>query len=154
MQYKKLIISILIPLIVGLLGSIFTSSSVDSWYISLNKPSFNPPSYLFAPVWTVLFVLIGISFYFVWSKDFGSNKILTLGIYSLDLILNLLWSVLFFGLKNPFLAFIEIIILWFTILINIIVFSKVTKISGIMLIPYLLWVSFASVLNYAVFILN
>lgn len=154
MQYKKLTISILIPLIVGLLGSIFTSSSVDNWYISLNKPSFNPPSYLFAPVWTVLFVLIGISFYFVWSKDFGSNKLLTLGIYGLDLLLNLCWSVLFFGLRNPFLAFVEIIILWFIILINIIVFYRISKTSGLMLIPYLLWVSFASILNYSIFILN
>lgn len=154
MQYKKLIVSILVPLIFGFIGSIFTSSSVDTWYMSINKPSFNPPNWLFAPVWTLLFVLIGISFYLVWSKDFENNKSLALPIYGSNLILNLLWSLLFFGLKSPYLAFIEIIILWFVILGNIIVFYRISKASGLMLIPYLLWVSFASVLNYYIYILN
>ena len=154
MQYKKLIVSILVPLIFGFIGSIFTSSSVDTWYMSINKPSFNPPNWLFAPVWTLLFVLIGISFYLVWSKDFENNKSLALPIYGSNLILNLLWSLLFFGLKSPYLAFIEIIILWFVILGNIIVFYRTSKASGLMLIPYLLWVSFASVLNYYIYILN
>jgi len=154
MNYIKFIISIIVPLSIGFIGSLFTSISVNTWYTTINKPAFNPPNWIFGPVWTVLFILIGISFYLVWSLDFGNNKWLTIGIFSLNLLLNLSWSLLFFGLKNPFLAFIEIIILWMVILANIIVFYTVSKISGILLIPYLLWVGFASILNYYIYILN
>jgi len=153
----KIGISILIPLIIGFLGGIFTSKSVSSWYPKLKKPPFNPPNWLFAPVWTILFVLIGISFYFVWNKNFGNNrktKILCLTVYSIQLLFNFLWSILFFGLRNAFLAFIEIIILWFLIVTNIIVFYKVSKISAYLLFPYLIWVSFASVLNWFMMMLN
>jgi len=153
-KYKKLIVAILVPLIVGFIGSFFTSSSVTNWYSTINRPYFNPPNWLFAPVWTVLFVLIGISFYLVWDKGFGNIKARALSIYGANLGLNLLWSLLFFGLRNPFLAFIEIIILWFVILANIMVFYKVSKAAGLLLIPYILWVSFASVLNYYIYILN
>ncbi|MEM2121650.1 MAG: TspO/MBR family protein [Candidatus Woesearchaeota archaeon] len=135
----------------------FTSKSVNTWYPTLNKPFFNPPNYLFAPVWTTLFLLIGISFYFVWKKDFGKKrktKFLCLSIYFTQLFFNFLWSFLFFGLKNPLLAFVDIIFLWFLILTNIIVFYKINKISGYLLIPYLLWVSFATILNYYIIILN
>lgn len=154
MNYLKIIISLALPLAIGFIGSLFTSSSVNSWYLSINKPSFNPPNWIFAPVWTILFILIGISFYLVWQRNFGNNKKLLIGVFILNLLLNLIWSLLFFGLKNPFLAFIEIIILWLIILVNIIVFSKVSKLAGFLLIPYLLWVGFASALNYSIFILN
>ncbi|MGB9748714.1 MAG: TspO/MBR family protein [Candidatus Woesearchaeota archaeon] len=157
-RIARFIISILIPLIIGFLGSIFTSKSVNSWYLALNKPFFNPPNWLFAPVWIILFVLIGISFYFAWDKNFGGNKkirkAVCLTVYSLQLFFNFLWSLLFFGLKNPLFAFAEIIFLWFLIIANIFVFYKVSKISAYLLVPYLLWVSFASLLNCYITILN
>ncbi|MBC7188690.1 tryptophan-rich sensory protein [Candidatus Aerophobetes bacterium] len=153
-NYQKLVVSILIPLVIGVLGSIFTSSSVNSWYLSLNKPFFNPPNFLFAFVWTTLFVLIGISFYLVWKNNFGNHKNMAIGVYSVQLFLNLLWSFLFFGLKTPFFALIEIILLWVVILTNIVVFHRISKPAGFLLIPYLVWVSFAAFLNYFIFILN
>lgn len=153
-NYQKLIISILIPLLIGSLGSFFTSNSVDTWYKQLIKPSFNPPNWLFGPVWTILFILIGISFYLVWKQNFANRKNIAIGIYSVQLFLNLLWSLLFFGLKSPFLAFIEIVVLWIVILLNIIVFYRIKKEAGLLLVPYLVWVSFAGILNYFIFSLN
>lgn len=154
MNYIKLATSITIPLLIGFIGSFFTSSSVNNWYTTINKPAFNPPNWIFGPVWTILFILIGISFYLVWSLDFGNKKWLAIGIFSINLLLNLFWSLLFFGLRNPFLALIEIIILWMVILANIIVFYNISKTAGMLLIPYLLWVSFASILNYYIYLLN
>lgn len=153
-NYQKFVVSLLVPLFIGFLGSFFTSSSVNTWYKQLDKPSFNPPEWLFAPVWTMLFILIGLSFYLVWKQNFGDRKNIAVGIYSIQLILNLFWSLLFFGLKSPFLAFIEIVLLWIVILSNIIVFYRINKDAGFLLIPYFIWVSFATVLNYFVFILN
>ncbi|MFC2093908.1 TspO/MBR family protein [Bacteroidota bacterium] len=150
----KLIISVLIPLIIGFTGSFFTASSVDSWFTTINKPSFNPPGWIFAPVWTTLYILIGLSFYFVWRENFGMNRIKVISVYSMQLLFNLLWSVLFFGLKSPLLGLIDIIILLSFIIANTIIFYKISKTAGYLLIPYLLWVSFASVLNFSIFLLN
>ncbi|MBC8489997.1 MAG: tryptophan-rich sensory protein [Ignavibacteria bacterium] len=150
----KLIISILIPLIIGFLGSFFTASSVDSWYATINKPSFNPPGWIFAPVWTTLYILIGLSFYLVWMKNFGEERKKVIIVYSMQLLFNLLWSVLFFGLKSPLLGLIDIIILLSFIIANTIIFYKISKTAGYLLIPYLLWVSFASILNFSIFQLN
>ena len=150
----KLAISIFIPLIVGFLGSFFTSSSVNSWFLTLNKPSFNPPNWVFAPAWTILYILIGLSFYLVWEKNFGKEKQKVIAVYALQLFLNFLWSLSFFGLRNPLLGLINIIVLWLVIIANLIVFFKVSKKASYLLIPYLLWVSFASVLNISIFILN
>jgi len=153
-KITKFIISLIIPLLVGFGGSFFTRNSLQDWYATLNKPIFNPPGWLFAPVWTLLYILIGIAFYLVWINNFGQKRETNIGIYAIQLILNLLWSVFFFGLKNPLLALVDIVILWFLILANIIVFSKVSKTSGRLLIPYLLWVSFATLLNFSIFVLN
>lgn len=153
-NYQKLAVSILIPLLIGFLGGIITSSSVRSWYKTLNKPSFNPPNWLFSPVWTILFILIGISFYLVWKKNFGNNRNIAIGVFLFQIILNFLWSLLFFGLRNPLFALIEIVILWIVILINTITFYRISKVAGILLIPYLIWVSFATILNYFIFKLN
>ncbi|MEO0098315.1 MAG: TspO/MBR family protein [candidate division WOR-3 bacterium] len=150
----RIIISLVIPLFVGFLGSQFTARTVKSWYPTLNKPPFSPPNWVFAPVWNLLFILMGIAFYLVWQKDFGGKIRSLLTIYFLQLFFNLLWSFFFFTLKNPLLAFCEIIILWFLILINIIAFFKVRKVAGYLLIPYLLWVSFALVLNFYLYLLN
>jgi len=150
----KLITSILLPLIIGFLASFFTQSSVNTWYKTIDKPVFNPPDWVFAPVWTLLYILIGIAFYLVWEKNFGLNKKKVLTIYFLQLFLNFLWSLLFFGLKSPILSLIEIIILWILIFMNIKVFYKVTKPAGYLLIPYLIWVSFALILNFSIVIIN
>ncbi|MBT3304435.1 tryptophan-rich sensory protein [Candidatus Woesearchaeota archaeon] len=147
----KLIISLVLPFIASAIGGLFTVSSVSTWYVDLVKPSFNPPSWLFGPVWTILYLLMGIALYLVWTKKFNKQAFTLFGI---QLVLNALWSILFFGLKQPLLAFIEIIILWVMILVTIIYFYKINKNSAYLLIPYLLWVSFAAILNLAIFILN
>ena len=150
----KLIISILIPLAIGFVGSFFTSSSVDNWYQTIAKPQFNPPNFVFAPVWTILFILIGLSFYFVWTKNFAKQKNKAIGIFSIQLFLNLLWSLLFFGLQNPLFGFLDIVLLEIVIIFNIKIFYKINKISAYLLIPYLIWVSFALILNASIVILN
>ena len=146
----KLVISILVCQLAGVVGSIFTINSVSGWYLELVKPSFNPPSWIFSPVWITLFLLMGISLYLVWIK----KAKIAMVFFGIQLFFNILWSVLFFGLKSPLLAFIDIIILWIFIFITIIKFYKVSRISVYLLLPYILWVSFAAVLNFFIFILN
>lgn len=174
----KFIVSILICQAAGVLGSIFTAPAIKTWYAFLEKPSFSPPDFVFAPVWVVLFLLMGIALYLVWAKNWHievkageaerktwnpiSRKLLTgswreenaVLIFSLQLILNVLWSVIFFGLKSPGLAFFEILMLWFAILYTIINFYRISKASSFLLLPYLLWVTFAAVLNLSVWLLN
>ena len=118
----KLIISIFSPLLAGFIGSYFTSPNIPTWYASLNKPFFNPPSWLFGPVWTLLYILMGISLYQIWISQKSKQKTKAIKLFLIQLVLNSLWSILFFGLQNPFLAFIEIIFLWFLILALIILF--------------------------------
>jgi translocator protein len=148
-NFLKLLFSILIAQLAGIIGGIATAGSVKSWYLTdLIKPSFNPPSWVFAPVWTLLFFLMGISLYLVWNKK---NNLFW---FWTQLFLNTLWSFLFFGLRSPTLAFYEIIILWFAILMTIIKFKKYHKTASVLLWPYLAWVSFAAFLNYSIMILN
>ncbi|MBU2634408.1 MAG: tryptophan-rich sensory protein [Nanoarchaeota archaeon] len=147
----KFIISILVCQLAGIIGSIFTVSSVGSWYLELNKPVFNPPSYLFGPVWIFLYFLMGLALYFVWVKKDVKNALI---LFFVHLFLNSLWSVLFFGLKLVFVAFLEIILLWIFILLVMIKFYKFDKRSCYLLIPYILWVSFALILNFSIYILN
>ncbi|MBN1446274.1 MAG: tryptophan-rich sensory protein [Candidatus Omnitrophica bacterium] len=151
----KLTASIIICLSAGAIGSLFTSASVDSWYLTLNKPPFNPPSWVFAPVWTLLYILMGVSLFLVLSRENVFQKKKTaLIFFSAQLFLNILWSFLFFGMESPLMAFIEIILLWIAIIITIALFKKIYPLSAYLLVPYLLWVTFASVLNYSIFILN
>ena len=144
----KFIFCILITEGAGIIGSFFTMPSVQTWYLTINKPSFQPPSWLFAPVWTLLFFLMGVALYLVWSKK---NKITW---FWVQLLLNILWSFLFFGLHSPIVALFEIVLLWFAILITIIKFWSFNKKASILLIPYLAWVAFASYLNFAIARLN
>ncbi len=142
-------------MVIGYLSSIVTQSSVNDWYTTLNKPSFNPPNWLFAPVWTVLYVLMGISAGWVWAKGFHHKWVKT-GLYhfGFQLLLNALWSIVFFGLKNPFLAFLVIIALVIMLILTIRWFKVVSKFAAILLIPYLAWVCFATLLNYNIWVLN
>ncbi len=148
-----LIFAIGLPLLIGAVGSFFTTSEINTWYATLYKPSFSPPNFIFAPVWTALYFLMGISFYFILVNKIKDKK-LAVKFFVAQLILNLLWSILFFGLKSPLLAFFEIILLWIFILLTMTHFYKIFKIASYLLIPYILWVSFAGVLNLSIVLLN
>ncbi|HBU06729.1 MAG TPA: TspO protein [Candidatus Magasanikbacteria bacterium] len=156
-NYRKLAISLIIPQLAGFLGSIANITSLDTWYKGLIKPVFNPPGWIFGPVWTLLFVLMGVALYLVWDNKgiFNKYKVdFVIKIFSLQIILNIVWSWLFFGAMSPLLALLEIIVLWVAILWNMVVFYRLNKTAGYLLLPYLLWVSFASVLNFSLWWLN
>lgn len=167
MNYKKLVISLALPQLAGLIGSFFTSPVVSSiWYKSLEKPFFNPPAWLFGPVWITLYIIMGISVYLVWQKveqnppspkapdGQGKTAGSALWLFWIHLFFNAVWSIIFFGLKNPGLAFLDIIIIWLLIIVLIMKFWKINKWSAYLLIPYLAWVSFAGALNYFIWRLN
>jgi translocator protein len=154
-QLVPFIIAIALPLAVGGLGSVLTVASVKTWYLTINKPAFNPPNYLFGPVWTTLFILMGIASYLVWQKRKTiSNYPTVVGVYILQLLLNLTWSFLFFYSQQIGLALAEIVILLAVIITNAILFGKVNKVAGWLFLPYILWVSFATFLNYSIYIIN
>jgi len=148
-QFLKLAVAIVICEGAGIIGSFFTINSVNTWYTTLDKPFFNPPSWLFGPVWTILYLMMGISLYVAWEK-----KKVDLKWFWIQLLLNSLWSILFFGLKNPSLAFLEIILLWGAIFMTIRSFWKNKRTSAYLLIPYLFWVTFATILNLSIVLLN
>lgn len=150
-----LIVSIIICELAGAIGSIFTMKSIPKWYSKLKKPSFNPPNWVFGPVWTTLFFLMGISLYLIWNIGIGLVAVnIAIQIFYVQLILNVLWSVIFFGFKSPFLAFIEIILLWLSILLTIMVFFPLSHLAAYLLVPYIVWVSVAAVLNFSIWRLN
>lgn len=153
-NYLKLVISLILCQLAGIIGSIFTTPSIPGWYATLEKPAFTPPNWIFAPVWTFLFFLMGITLYLIWQaypKKVAKSALLFFG---LQLGLNVLWSVIFFGLRSPFIAFIEIVILWMAILLTMIKTIEVSKVGGYLLVPYILWVNFAAVLNFFLWRLN
>jgi len=146
-----LMISIGGPLLAGVAGSFFTASSIDTWYRTLEKPWFNPPDWVFGPVWTTLYILMGIALYIAWQQRAGR---FALSVFWAQLALNLLWSILFFGMRSSLAAFVGIIILWAFIAWTIALFWKVSRLAALLLLPYLLWVSFAALLNYSILLLN
>ncbi len=151
----RLAVSIVACQMVGVIGAIFTTPKIGSWYLALQKPSFNPPSWIFGPVWTSLFFLMGIALFLVWEKGFTSKKAKTALLFFVSqLLLNILWSVLFFGLGKPLFALIEIFVLYAFIAITILSFVKISKVAAWLLLPYLYWVAFASVLNLMIVLLN
>ncbi len=151
----KLFISILIPVLVGAISGFFTQSGVDGWYALANKPSFNPPNWIFAPVWTTLYILMGIALFLVWRSNADKDiKQAAIILFALQLTLNFFWSIIFFTLKQPGWAFAEIIAMWVMILLTIICFGKINQAAAWLLVPYICWVSFASVLNYCIWKLN
>ena len=153
-NWLRLVISIIIPFLAATIGSAATTSALSTWYIELNKPSFNPPNWIFGPVWTLLYFLMGIALYLVWNAEKSIARKNGIILFAIQLILNTLWSVVFFGLKSPEFAVYVIVLLWIMILLTIIHFMKVSRIAGALLIPYILWVSFATVLNYFISVLN
>lgn len=151
----KLVISIAIPLSVGAIAGIFTVSSVSTWYSTLNKPSFNPPNWIFAPVWNLLYILMGVALFIVWEKGKENEYFKkAIWIFGIQLFLNFLWSFIFFYFHRPDLAFAEVILLWVLILLNIFYFSKISKLAAWLLAPYIFWVSFAAFLNFSIWKLN
>lgn len=155
MQKKKfglLFSCLVVPFIAGAVGSLFTFKAIPTWYAGLNKPSFNPPNTIFGPVWTLLYILMGIALYLVIIKNKKVKPAVVF--FIIQLILNSLWSIIFFGLKNPTGALMGIMVLWLAIIITIFYFWKISRAAAYLLLPYLAWVSFASVLNYFIVILN
>jgi tryptophan-rich sensory protein len=154
-NFWKLVIAIVVSEAAGGLGSIFTSSAIPTWYATLSRPALNPPNWVFAPVWTTLFVLMGIAAFLIWKQGLEKPKVReALKIFLGQLTLNVLWSFIFFGLHEPGWAFVEIIFLWLAILATILSFYKISKTAAYLLIPYIAWVSFASYLNLAIWQLN
>lgn len=149
----NLVLAILVCQMAGVLGSVATISAISTWYVTLNKPLFLPPNWVFGPVWITLYTLMGVSLYIVWEKK---KKIHEEGLcyFWTQLALNSLWSLIFFGARNLWFGFVIIVFLWVMILATILKFRKISKKAAWLLVPYLLWVSFASILNLAVAILN
>jgi tryptophan-rich sensory protein len=157
MKLKKfglLLGSIAVCQLSGIIGSVFTISSIPTWYQGLNKPPFNPPNWIFGPVWTILYALLGIFLYLIINHKKASEKSTLLRIFWIQLFLNAIWTPLFFGAQLPSVAFFEIIALWVSIVYLIYKAFKINKTISFLLIPYLLWVSFASILNLSIWILN
>jgi len=151
----KVIIAIAVSELAGIIGSVFTMPAIPEWYASLIKPALAPPSWVFGPVWVSLFALMGVASFLVWQKGLEQSKVkIALSLFIVQLILNVAWSAVFFGLHDPGMAFVEIIILWIAIFAAIVAFAKVSKTAAFLLLPYLAWVSFASYLNFAIWSLN
>ena len=137
------------------IGSVATTPAIATWYAALNKPFFNPPNWIFGPVWTILYLLMAVSAWLVWRRGLDAPFVkIALTFFILQLIFNALWSIAFFGMHSPFWAFILIIVLWALILLTIIYFYKIDAVAGWLMVPYICWVTIASLLNFGVFILN
>jgi tryptophan-rich sensory protein len=151
----KVVISLVAAFAAGGIGSIFTTSSIPTWYAGLNKPFFTPPNWLFAPAWTTLYILMAVAAFLVWRKHLDTPGVKAAMIaYLSQLALNTLWSVVFFGLKMPLAGLISILILWLAILVTLVRFYYLSRPAGYLMIPYILWVTFASALNLGVVTLN
>lgn len=150
-----LIIAVAVSELAGIIGSVFTVPSIPAWYVELVKPEIAPPNWVFGPVWIILFALMGIAVFLVWKEGADRRNVKNaLSIFAIQLVLNVLWSFIFFGLHSPSGAFVEIIFLWFSIIATIFAFKKISKPAVWLLVPYMLWVSFAAYLNFSIWILN
>lgn len=157
MSFKKIItllLCIVIPLSLGFVSGIISSSGVTDWYQNIQKPAFNPPSWVFGPVWTVLYILMGISIYLTLQQPASKLRNTALVLQTVQLSLNFWWSIIFFAMENPAFALLEIILLWLSILVLIIVTWRVKRVAAYLLLPYLAWVNFAAILNASIWILN
>ncbi len=153
--FAKIIICVLLCELIGISSGYFTASGITEWYATLEKPSFNPPNWIFAPMWTILYAMMGIAMALIWDKGLHRSDVkVSLGVFGIQLVLNAAWSVLFFGLHKPAFALVDILFLVLMIVLTISLFMKVRGLAGILLVPYLLWVSFATVLNASIWYLN
>ncbi|MEI7463450.1 MAG: TspO/MBR family protein [Candidatus Taylorbacteria bacterium] len=155
MYIPMLIFAVIICELAGIVSSYFSKPSLDSWYQTLVQPDIAPPSWIFAPVWTALFALMGIALFFVWKSNADkASKKTAIQVFSAQLLLNIMWSILFFGLQSPRGALVEILSLWLIIVATMIAFFRISRTTMYLLIPYILWVSFAAYLNFSIWILN
>lgn len=154
-KYGKLLGAVVGCELIGLLATPFTIASIPTWYALLNKPPFSPPNWIFGPVWTTLYFLMGIALWLVWTnKKKSPYRKRGLILFGIQLFLNFIWSIIFFGLHQPFLALIDIALLWGAIFMTMLTFHRVSPTASYLLVPYLMWVSFASILNFAIVLLN
>lgn len=153
-QFYKLLVSIFLPLALGAIAGMFTSQSVPEWYATLNRPSFNPPNWIFGPVWTTLYILMGISLFLIWKQDVSKQRNVAILVFLIQLLLNFGWSFIFFYFNMIGFALVEIVLLWFSIVITLFLFYKIKPMASYINIPYLLWVTFAAVLNASYYLLN
>jgi len=155
-KITKIVVALIICLMVGYSASMVTRPSVETWYPTIIKPRFNPPNWIFMPVWTLLYILMAVAAGLVWDKIKEQNQEVkvALGFFLIQLTLNAIWSYIFFGLKNPMLALIEIALLWLMIYETYLKFTKINKTAGYLLIPYMAWVAFAGILNASIWWLN
>ena len=154
-DYLLLGASLILCIVAAVVGGIVTAASVQTWYQTIQKPSWNPPDGLFGPVWTILYLLMAVALWRVWRLGWGESGVrLAVTLFVLQLGLNVLWSFVFFGLRQPGWAFLEIVVLWGFILATLISFYRLERLAGVLLVPYLAWVTFATVLNGAVWRLN
>jgi len=151
----RLIGFIALPFAAGALGSYFTYPNIEGWYSQLSKPAFSPPNWVFGPVWSLLYVLMGAASYRIFSKGLKNGEVKKgLVYYGIQLGLNSIWSIVFFGMKELGLAFVIMVALWIFIYLTIDKFMKIDRLAGMMLLPYIFWVSFAAFLNLSVYLLN
>lgn len=151
----KLVAAVGVSLGAGVIGSLFTAPSIPTWYATLVQPAWNPPAWIFAPVWTTLYILMGVAAFLVWQGGQERREVrAALGLFIGQLALNALWSILFFGLHAPGTAFLDIVLMWLAIVATMIAFARVSRKAAYLLVPYLLWVSFATYLNCAIWLLN
>lgn len=150
---KKILIAVIVCVVLGALSGFVTIDAIQTWYVTLNKPSWNPPNWLFGPVWTTLYIMMGIAFGLVWSSS-NPNKDKAMTLFYLQFGLNMLWSILFFYLRSPGIALIEIILMLIFILLTTNAFKKVDSRAAYLMLPYIAWVSFATVLNFTIWSLN
>lgn len=150
----KLIVSLFLPLCVGVVAGMFTSQAVPTWYATLNRPFFNPPNWVFGPVWTTLYILLGISFFLIWKEEATKARDLAIKVFLIQMLLNFAWSFIFFYFNLIGAALIEIILLWISIALMIYLFYKIKRFAAYLNIPYFLWVSFATILNAGYYFLN
>ena len=153
-QIIKLLISLALTLGTGAIAGIFTASAVPEWYAALNRPSFSPPNWLFGPVWTILYILLGISLFLIWNLDASKARNMAILFFIIQLALNFCWSFIFFYSKMIGFALVEIVVLWIMIIIMLILFYRIKPMAAYINIPYILWVTFASILNAAYYFLN
>ena len=155
-KYTKIALFVILCLAVGFMSSIITRDNVITWFPTIKKPFFNPPSWLFAPVWTSLYIAMGVAAGLVWNQISQTHEIVkkALTFFAIQLVLNAMWSYIFFGLHNILLALIEIVLLWLFIFETYKQFKNINKIAGYLFIPYLCWVGFATILNASLFYLN
>ena len=154
-NWLRLLISISLPLLTGFTGSLFTKTGPGTWYQQISKPAWNPPGWIFGPVWTTLYILMGIAFYLVWTSRASENvKRKAMILWVAQLVLNFTWSFLFFDQHLIGAALIDIVLLWILILLCIFAFARVSKLAAWLLVPYICWVSFAALLNGEIWRIN